>query len=51
MGQNKKEPFSNQGFPGVSGITTILPSGDSIKEVTLLQIKRRRFVPVRDTTV
>jgi ABC-type branched-subunit amino acid transport system substrate-binding protein len=31
-------------FPGVSGITTILPSGDSIKEVSLLQIKRRSFV-------
>ncbi|MGA1844180.1 MAG: ABC transporter substrate-binding protein [bacterium] len=33
-------------FPGVSGRTTILPSGDSVKEVTLLRVKRRRFVPV-----
>lgn len=33
-------------FPGVSGNTTLLPSGDSVKEVSLLQIKRRRFVPV-----
>jgi ABC-type branched-subunit amino acid transport system substrate-binding protein len=33
-------------FPGVSGRTTIMPSGDSIKEVSLLKVKRRRFVPV-----
>ena len=33
-------------FPGVSGRTTIQPSGDSLKEVSLLQIRRRRFVPV-----
>ncbi|MBN2372759.1 penicillin-binding protein activator [bacterium] len=31
-------------FPGVTGKTTILPSGDSKKEITLLQIKGKRFV-------
>jgi branched-chain amino acid transport system substrate-binding protein len=34
-------------FPGVSGKTTILPSGESKKEVTLVQIQDRGFVPVK----
>ncbi len=35
-----------QDYPGVSGRTSILPSGDSDKEVTLLQIMDRKFNPI-----
>jgi len=42
----RKKLSQIQDFSGVSGRTTILPSGDSAKEVTLLRVKRRRFVPV-----
>jgi branched-chain amino acid transport system substrate-binding protein len=39
--------YQIQNFPGVSGKTTILPSGESKKEVTLVQIQDRSFVPIK----
>jgi ABC-type branched-subunit amino acid transport system substrate-binding protein len=34
------------GFPGVSGVTSILPDGNARKRPFLLQVKRRRFVGI-----
>ncbi|MGA1839207.1 MAG: ABC transporter substrate-binding protein [bacterium] len=39
--------YQIQNFPGVSGKTTILPSGESKKEVTLVQIRHKNFVPIK----
>ena len=34
------------GFPGVSGVTSILPDGNARKRPFLLEVKRRRFVGI-----
>ncbi|MGA1863851.1 MAG: ABC transporter substrate-binding protein [bacterium] len=39
--------YQIRNFPGVSGKTTILPSGESKKEVTLVQIQEKGFVPIK----